>query len=97
MSLFELDAFRALQKSTNCSLLLDTYDVHEGIKERHYRGKEMEESAASASAVRIDSETLHAFLRARKAFDGRPSYIKILIKMILTSTPSVSLCSGSTY
>ncbi len=30
----ELDAFRAFAKSspTNCSLLLDTYDVHEGIK-----------------------------------------------------------------
>ena len=56
----ELDAFRAFAKSspTNCSLLLDTYDVHEGIKNAIIVAKEMEERGERLSAVRIDSGDL---------------------------------------
>ena len=79
----ELDAFRAFAKSspTNCSLLLDTYDVHEGIKNAIIVAKEMEERGERLNAVRIDSGDLARLSKeARKAFDEADlPYIKISV------------------
>ncbi len=77
----ELDAFRAFAASSpkNCCLLLDTYDVREGIKNAIIVGKEMEERGEKLSAVRIDSGDLARLSKAaRTAFDeaGLP-YVKI--------------------
>ena len=68
----ELDAFRAFAASSpkNCVLLLDTYDVHEGIKHAITVAKEMEERGERLAAVRIDSGDLARLSKAaRKAFD----------------------------
>ena len=77
----ELDAFRAFAASSpkNCCLLLDTYDVREGIKNAIIVAKEMEERGERLSAVRLDSGDLARLSKeARAAFDeaGLP-YIKI--------------------
>ncbi len=77
----ELDAFRAFAASSpkNCVLLLDTYDVREGIKHAITVAKEMEERGEHLAAVRIDSGDLARLSKmARKAFDeaGLP-YVKI--------------------
>ncbi len=79
----ELDAFRAFAKSspTNCCLLLDTYDVHQGIKNAIIVGKEMEEEGQRLNAIRIDSGDLARLSKeARAAFDeaGLP-YVKISV------------------
>ncbi len=79
----ELEAFRAFAKSSpkNCCLLLDTYDVHQGIKNAVIVGKEMEERGERLSAVRIDSGDLARLSKeARAAFDeaGLP-YVKISV------------------
>ena len=77
----ELDAFRAFAASSpkNCVLLLDTYDVREGIKHAITVAKEMEERGERLAAVRIDSGDLARLSKmARAAFDeaGLP-YVKI--------------------
>ena len=77
----ELDAFRAFAASSpkNCVLLLDTYDVRQGIKHAITVGKEMEERGERLAAVRIDSGDLARLSKmAREAFDeaGLP-YVKI--------------------
>ncbi|MDO4403500.1 MAG: nicotinate phosphoribosyltransferase [Atopobiaceae bacterium] len=77
----ELDAFRAFAASSpkNCVLLLDTYDVRQGIQNAITVGKEMEERGERLSAVRIDSGDLAKLSKmARAAFDeaGLP-YVKI--------------------
>lgn len=77
----ELEAFRAFAKSSpkNCVLLLDTYDVHQGIKNAVTVAKEMEQAGERLAAVRIDSGDLAKLSKeARKAFDdaGLP-YVKI--------------------
>ena len=79
----ELEAFRAFARSfpKNCALLLDTYDVHEGIKNAIIVGKEMEERGEKLGAVRIDSGDLAKLAKeARAAFDdaGLP-YVKISV------------------
>ncbi len=79
----ELEAFRAFSVSSpkNCCLLLDTYDVHQGIKNAVIVGKEMEERGERLSAVRIDSGDLARLSKeARAAFDeaGLP-YVKISV------------------
>lgn len=79
----ELDAFRAFAKSSpkNCCLLLDTYDVRQGIKNAIICAKEMEEAGERLAAVRIDSGDLAKFSKeARAAFDeaGLP-YVKISV------------------
>ncbi len=79
----ELEAFRAFAKSSpkNCCLLLDTYDVHQGIKNAVIVAKEMEEAGERLSAVRIDSGDLARLSKeARAAFDeaGLP-YVKISV------------------
>lgn len=77
----ELDAFRAFAKSSpkNCVLLLDTYDVREGVKNAITVAREMEAAGERLAAVRIDSGDLAKLSKyTRKAFDeaGLP-YVKI--------------------
>lgn len=79
----ELDAFRAFAKASpkNCCLLLDTYDVRQGIKNAIICAKEMEEAGERLAAVRIDSGDLAKLSKeARVAFDeaGLP-YVKISV------------------
>ena len=79
----ELEAFRAFAQSspTNCTLLLDTYDVHEGIENAVIVAKEMEERGQKLNAIRIDSGDLARLSKeAREAFDeaGLP-YVKISV------------------
>ena len=79
----ELDAFRAFAKASpkNCCLLLDTYDVRQGIKNAIICAKEMEEAGERLAAVRIDSGDLAKLSKeARAAFDeaGLP-YVKISV------------------
>ena len=79
----ELDAFRAFAKSSpkNCCLLLDTYDVRQGIKNAITCAKEMEEAGERLAAVRIDSGDLAKLSKeARAAFDeaGLP-YVKVSV------------------
>ena len=79
----EIDAFRAFAKSSpkNCVLLVDTYDVHEGVKNAIQVAKEMEEAGERLSAIRIDSGDLAKLSKyARNAFDeaGLP-YVKISV------------------
>lgn len=79
----ELEAFRAFAKSSpkNCCLLLDTYDVRQGIKNAIICAKEMEEAGERLASVRIDSGDLAKLSKeARAAFDeaGLP-YVKISV------------------
>ena len=79
----ELEAFRAFAKSSpkNCVLLLDTYDVSQGIKNAITVAKEMEQAGERLSAVRLDSGDLARLSKeARAAFDeaGLP-YVKISV------------------
>ena len=56
----ELSAFRAYAKAfpTNCILLVDTYDVKQGIKNAITVGLEMQERGEKLSGIRIDSGDL---------------------------------------
>ncbi len=79
----ELEAFRAFAKSSpkNCSLLLDTYDVRQGIKNAIIVAKEMEAAGERLAAIRIDSGDLAKLSKqTRAAFDeaGLP-YVKIAV------------------
>lgn len=79
----ELEAFRAFAKSSpkNCCLLLDTYDVHQGIKNAIVVAKEMEAQGERLNAIRIDSGDLAKLSKeTRAAFDeaGLP-YVKISV------------------
>ena len=79
----EIDAFRAFAASSpkNCVLLLDTYDVRQGIKNAIIVAKEMEERGERLAAVRLDSGDLARLSKmAREAFDaaGLP-YVKISV------------------
>ena len=79
----ELEAFRAFAASSpkNCVLLLDTYDVHQGIVNAITVAKEMEAAGERLSAVRLDSGDLARLAKeARAAFDeaGLP-YVKISV------------------
>ena len=79
----ELDAFRAFAKSSpkNCVLLLDTYDVRQGIKNAITVAKEMEQVGERLAAIRIDSGDLARLSKeTRTAFDeaGLP-YVKISV------------------
>lgn len=79
----ELEAFRAFAKSSpkNCVLLLDTYDVRQGIRNAITVAKEMEAAGERLSAVRLDSGDLARLSKeARRAFDeaGLP-YVKISV------------------
>ena len=77
----ELDAFRAFARSMpkNCCLLVDTYDVRQGLANAVTVAKEMEAVGERLSAVRIDSGDLAKLSKlAREMFDeaGLP-YVKV--------------------
>ena len=79
----EIEAFRAFAASSpkNCVFLLDTYDVHQGIKNAITVAKEMEERGERLAAIRIDSGDLAKLSKeTRAAFDeaGLP-YVKISV------------------
>ena len=79
----EIEAFRAFAKSSpkNCVLLLDTYDVRQGIRNAITVAKEMEEAGERLAAIRIDSGDLAKLSKeTRAAFDeaGLP-YVKISV------------------
>lgn len=79
----ELEAFRAFARSSpkNCTLLLDTYDVHQGIQNAITVAHEMEERGERLSAVRIDSGDLARLAKeTRAAFDEAGlNYVKISV------------------
>lgn len=56
----ELEAFRAYAAAMpgNCTLLVDTYDVNEGVKNAIVVGLEMAQRGEKLSAIRIDSGDL---------------------------------------
>lgn len=77
----ELDAFRAWAASSpkNCTLLVDTYDVAQGIENAIIVGKEMEAADERLAAIRIDSgdlAKLSKMCRARLDEEGL-DYVKI--------------------
>lgn len=79
----ELEAFRAFACSMpkNCVLLVDTYDVRQGIENAITVAKEMEAAGERLAAIRIDSGDLAKLSKyAREAFDaaGLP-YVKISV------------------
>ena len=63
----ELEAFRAFAKSSpkNCVLLIDTYDVREGVENAIVVAKEMEAAGERLAGVRIDSGDLAEALGLR--------------------------------
>lgn len=68
----ELEAFREYARlfPTNCTLLIDTYSVEEGVKNAITVAKEMESQGEKLSAVRIDSGDLTwESRRVRKMLD----------------------------
>lgn len=77
----ELDAFRAFARSSpkNCVLLLDTYDVHQGIRNAIVVAKEMEAAGERLAAIRIDSGDLARLSKeTRAAFDAEGlGYVRI--------------------
>jgi len=77
----EIEAFRAFAKSSpkNCVLLVDTYDVAQGVENAITVAKEMEAAGERLAAIRIDSGDLAKLSKlARRRFDeeGLP-YVKI--------------------
>ena len=56
----ELEAFRAFARSmpNNCTLLIDTYDVRDGVENAIIVAREMEERGERLAAIRIDSGDL---------------------------------------
>lgn len=68
----ELDAFRAYAEAfpTNCTLLVDTYDIEQGVRNAITVGHEMAARGQRLSAIRIDSGDLSwEAKRARKMLD----------------------------
>ncbi|OUN46665.1 nicotinate phosphoribosyltransferase [Collinsella sp. An7] len=79
----ELEAFRAFARSmpNNCTLLIDTYDVREGVENAIIVAKEMEERGERLAAIRIDSgdlAKLSAYVRGRFDEEGL-DYVKISV------------------
>ncbi len=79
----ELSAFRAFASTSpkNCTLLVDTYDVREGVAHAITVAHEMEAAGEHLAAIRIDSGDLARLSAyARRAFDdaGLP-HVKIVV------------------
>ena len=79
----ELEAFRAFARSmpNNCTLLIDTYDVREGVENAITVAKEMEARGERLAAIRIDSgdlAKLSAYVRGRFDAEGL-EYVKISV------------------
>lgn len=85
----ELEAFRAFAKSSpkNCTLLVDTYDVREGVENAITVAREMEAEGERLSGIRIDSGDLAKLSAyARRRFDEEGlSYVKIVVSNDLRS------------
>ena len=79
----ELEAFRAFARTSpkNCVLLLDTYDVHQGIQNAIVVAKEMEAAGERLAAIRIDSGDLARLSKeTRAAFDEAGlDYVRISV------------------
>ena len=79
----ELDAFRAFAKSmpNNCTLLIDTYDVRQGVENAIIVAKEMEQRGERLAAIRIDSGDLAKLTTyVRRRFDEEGlDYVKISV------------------
>ena len=79
----ELEAFRAFARTmpNNCTLLIDTYDVREGVENAITVAKEMETRGERLAAIRIDSgdlAKLSAYVRGRFDAEGL-GYVKISV------------------
>ena len=79
----ELEAFRAFARSmpNNCTLLIDTYDVREGVENAITVAREMEQRGERLAAIRIDSgdlAKLSTYVRGRFDEEGL-SYVKISV------------------
>lgn len=79
----ELEAFRAFAKTSpnNCTLLIDTYDVREGVENAIIVAHEMEARGERLAAIRIDSgdlAKLSKYVRARFDEEGL-NYVKISV------------------
>ena len=79
----ELEAFRAFAQSSpkNCVLLIDTYDVREGVENAIIVAKEMEERGERLAGIRIDSgdlAKLSTYVRGRFDEEGL-DYVKIVV------------------
>ena len=79
----ELEAFRAFARSmpNNCTLLIDTYDVREGVENAITVAHEMEGRGERLAAIRIDSgdlAKLTAYVRRRFDAEGL-GYVKISV------------------
>ncbi|HIR90307.1 MAG TPA: nicotinate phosphoribosyltransferase [Candidatus Limicola stercorigallinarum] len=79
----ELEAFRAFAHTSpnNCTLLIDTYDVREGVENAITVAREMEARGERLSAIRIDSgdlAKLSKYVRSRFDDEGLP-YVKISV------------------
>lgn len=91
----ELDAFRAFAKSSpkNCTLLVDTYDVREGVENAIAVAREMEADGERLSGIRIDSGDLARLSAyARRRFDEEGlGYVKIVVSNDLDEHTITSL------
>lgn len=91
----ELEAFRAFAKSSpkNCTLLVDTYDVREGVENAITVAREMEAEGERLSGIRIDSGDLAKLSAyARRRFDEEGlSYVKIVVSNDLDEHTITSL------
>lgn len=91
----ELEAFRAFAKSSpkNCTLLVDTYDVREGIENAIAVAREMEAEGERLSGIRIDSGDLAKLsVYARRRFDEEGlRYVKIVVSNDLDEHTITSL------
>ena len=79
----ELEAFRAFAASSpkNCVLLVDTYDVREGVEHAITVAHEMDEAGERLAGIRIDSGDLAKLSSyARERFDAEGlDYVKIVV------------------
>lgn len=93
----ELSAFRAYAEVSpnNCTLLVDTYNVVEGVRNAITVGKEMEARGQRLAGIRIDSGDLAALSRkARSMLDEAGlSYVKIVLSNDLDENLIESLIS----
>ncbi len=79
----ELEAFRAFARTSpkNCTLLIDTYDVREGVENAIAVAREMEQAGERLAAIRIDSgdlAKLSTYVRNRLDEAG-VGYVKISV------------------
>ncbi|MDO4437025.1 MAG: nicotinate phosphoribosyltransferase [Coriobacteriaceae bacterium] len=93
----ELEAFRAFAASSpkNCTLLVDTYDVREGVQNAITVAKEMEVAGERLAGIRIDSgdlARLSAYARTRFDEEGL-GYVKIVVSNDLDEHTIASLLS----